>query len=232
MKKIAIIPARGGSKRIPRKNIKLFLGKPIISYVIETALESQLFDEVMVSTDDDEIKKIALEHGANVPFLRSKENADDYASTAAVLIEVLEKYQARNQHFVDACCIYPTAVLTETTTLSKAFLHFKNGHFDSAFPVLAYSHPIQRALKFNSDNRIEVNEPQFSNTRSQDLTHFYHDAGQFYWFKVKSIFRHKKIWTDNTSAIPIPPLQAQDIDNIEDWNMAELKYQLRHQMTK
>jgi len=225
---IAIIPARGGSKRIPKKNIKNFLGKPIIAYSIETALKSGLFDEVMVSTDDTEIAEIAKKYGAKVPFMRSKENADDFATTADVLKEVLQNYkQFQQRNFDYACCIYPTAPFVSTELLQKSFDLLKEKNFDTAFPVMAYAYPIQRALKINQD-KMQLFQPEHLNTRSQDLEKAYHDAGQFYWFQVDKFQKFGKLWTDNTGVIVIKESQAQDIDTLEDWQLAEIKYKILH----
>lgn len=225
--RLAIIPARGGSKRIPRKNIKPFLGKPIIEYSIEAALRSNLFDTVMVSTDDAEIAEIAQNAGAKVPFLRSGKNADDYATTVDVILEVLNQYAADNQIFTTACCIYPTAPFVTARRLRTGLEMLENGQYDSVFPALNFSFPIQRAVKINAEQRIELFQPEHLNSRSQDLETAYHDAGQFYWFKTEVIQREKRLWTDNSGVIILDELEAQDIDNETDWKLAELKYQLR-----
>lgn len=220
---IAIIPARGGSKRIPNKNIKNFLGEPIISYTIKAALESNLFDTVMVSTDDQKIKEIALKYGAEVPFLRSKQNADDHATTIDVICEVIKDYKDIGKKFKYTCCIYPTAPFTTPEIL----IHFNKilvkNNFDCVFPIIEYSYPIQRALKLNLDQTIEMVNPEHLATRSQDLESRYHDAGQFYWFITNKLISERKLWTKNTAGIVINPMEAQDIDNIDDWKLAELK---------
>lgn len=221
MKKIAIIPARGGSKRIPRKNIKLFLGKPIIAYSIEAAIQSGLFDQVMVSTDDEEISSIAKEYGASVPFLRSAENADDFATTSDVLFEVLGKL---DEAYEFACCIYPTAPFVNPSLLSESFNKLCEENFDSVFPVLQFGFPIQRALKVDERLRMELFNPEFKNIRSQDLEMSYHDAGQFYWFDVSSFLQNLSLYTKNTGVVILDELKAHDIDNEVDWKMAELKF--------
>lgn len=226
MSKIAIIPARGGSKRIPRKNIKFFLGKPIIAYSIKAALESKLFDEVMVSTDDEEIKNIALKYGAKVPFFRSEVNSNDFATTADVITEVISEYEQKGMFFDYCTCIYPTAPFVSTKILERATNQLIKGDFDCVFPVLEYSYPIQRALRINSDEKVEMIDPSKLNTRSQDLLASYHDAGQFYMLNVKRFITSQKLWTENTSVIKINELEAHDIDNITDWKLAELKYKL------
>lgn len=226
MKKVAIIPARGGSKRIPRKNIKPFLDKPIIAYSIEAAIQSSLFDEVMVSTDDEEIASIAQKFGAQVPFIRSNKNADDYATTVDVLIEVLNAYQEKGQVFDYGCCLYPTAPFVDANLLLKGFSLLKEKNRDTVFPVLPFSFPIQRAIKIKDDHSIALFQPEHLHTRSQDLERSYHDAGQFYWFKMEPFLEKRKLWTDNTEVIVIDELKAQDIDHPIDWAMAELKYKL------
>jgi len=224
-KAIAIIPARGGSKRIPKKNIKDFLGKPIIAYSITAALKSKLFDEVMVSTDDMQIAKISKSLGVKVPFMRSKENSDDYAGTANVLIEVLNKYKEMERIFDYCCCIYPTAPFINPEKLKKFFELFKARNCYSLFPVVKYSYPIQRSYKFVND-KISMVWPDNYSKRSQDLEPLYHDAGQFYWLKVDKFINNKQIYTDNTGAIILSELEVQDIDNEKDWKIAEMKYKL------
>tara|TARA_B110000503_G_C7048053_1_gene371074 strand:- start:281 stop:988 length:708 start_codon:yes stop_codon:yes gene_type:complete len=226
MSKLAIIPARGGSKRILRKNIKLFLGKPIIAYSIEAALKSKLFDEVMVSTDDEEIKEIALKYGAKVPFLRSETNANDFATTAAVINEVLEVYKTRNKLFKYCICIYPTAPFVSSNLLIKAFKKLKKDKLDVVFSVLKYGFPIQRAMKINKEDKVEMVDVSKMNTRSQDLESSFHDAGQFYALNVSAFIKKQKLWTDSTGCIEINELKAQDIDTETDWKLAELKYKL------
>ena len=223
--KIAIIPARGGSKRIPRKNIRPFLGKPIISYSIKAAIDSKLFDVVMVSTDDEEIAKIAKQYGAEIPFYRSTENSNDFAGTTDVLIEVINEYKKKS-HLIDyACCIYPCAPFVTATILKEAFDKLQKVKLDSVFPVVKFSNPIQRSFKIQSD-KIEMFYPEYLNTRSQDLEPAYSDAGQFYFFNVSSLLNQKKILTANSSGIIINEMSAQDIDNENDWQLAELKYKM------
>lgn len=222
---IAIIPARGGSKRIPRKNIKEFLGKPIIAYSIEAAIKSKLFDEVMVSTDDKEIAELAIKYGAKVPFLRSEATANDYAGIADVIIEVLEQYKNRNKAFDHVCCILATAPFVTEKDLQASFDKLKENKFDSVFPVVRFSFPIQRAMQFDGD-KIQMIWPENMTKRSQDLKPSFHDAGLFYWAKTKVVLNDKQLWTNNTTAIEISESKAQDIDTEEDWKIAELKYNL------
>ncbi|WP_435356283.1 pseudaminic acid cytidylyltransferase [Emticicia sp. SJ17W-69] len=223
---IAIIPARGGSKRIPRKNIKDFLGKPIIAYSIEAAIESKLFDEVMVSTDDEEIAAIARQCGAKVPFARSSENANDYATTVDVLVEVLESYKALNRTFETGCCIYPTAPFVSAEILQKSFQILDNEKLDSIYPIQKFSFPPQRGVVFDA-KKLRWQNPENAQIRSQDLTPIYHDAGQFYFFKTEKLLKNRSILTQNTSGIVISEMDAHDIDNEEDWKIAEFKYRLR-----
>lgn len=225
MKKIAIITARGGSKRIPKKNIKEFLGKPIIAYSIETAINSSLFDEVMVSTDSEEIASIAKKYGASVPFFRSKETSNDYATTTDVLKEVLKKYQDLDKMFDIACCIYPTSPFITSTKLNDAYKLLKKNNFDSVMPVTTFSFPPLRGMVIE-DNKLSFKWPEYSQKRSQDLEKIYHDCGQFYMFKVDKFLETNKLVTDNTGAIIVDELEVQDIDNLTDWKLAEIKYKM------
>jgi pseudaminic acid cytidylyltransferase len=226
MSSVAIITARGGSKRIPRKNIKPFHGKPIIAYPIETALQSGLFDLVMVSTDDEEIAGIAQQYGAEVPFYRSAATSDDYAGTGAVLTEVLEQLKGIGRSFDYACCLYPTAPFISVRSLEESFRLLQEKNYASVFPVCAFSFPILRSLKMNPDGRVEMNFPENFAKRSQDLPPAYHDAGQFYWADVKAFEQDPKLYTANSGAIVLSELEVQDIDNETDWALAEIKYDL------
>jgi pseudaminic acid cytidylyltransferase len=205
------------------------LGKPIIAYSIESAINSGLFDEVIVSTDDPEIAEIAKKYGAKVPFVRSPKNADDFATTVDVIFEVLDAYKSINIEFDIACCIYPTAPFVSVLRLKQAFEKLISGKFDSVFPIEKYSFPIQRSLKIESD-KLVLNNPEHLNTRSQDLPESYHDAGQFYWFKTFVLQKTKKILTENTGFIELPSIEVQDIDTLADWEMAEFKYQFLHKV--
>jgi N-acylneuraminate cytidylyltransferase len=225
MKTICIIPARGGSKRIPRKNIKDFLGKPIIAYSIEAALNSRLFDEVMVSTDDEEIAAIAKQYGASVPFMRSDATANDVASTNDVLREVLREYQRQGKEFDVLCCLYATAPFVTVENIRKAYEKLGES-YDSAFTVVRYSYPIQRALRI-TDGCIGLRESQYADVRSQDLEPMYHDAGQFYFSKVKDIDTFE-LWTKHTYGLELSELIVQDLDTETDWILAEIKYGLMH----
>ncbi|RMF26750.1 MAG: pseudaminic acid cytidylyltransferase [Bacteroidetes bacterium] len=227
MRHLAIIPARGGSKRIPRQNLREFLGRPVIAYSIEAAAESGLFDEIMVSTDDEEIAALAEQYGANVPFMRSPENANDHATTVDVLLEVLDHYQKKGVKFHYGCCIYPVAPFVTGRRLFSAFLKMRRHDYDCVFPVTPFNYPVQRALRLN-DGRLELLYPEFEKARSQDLETSYHDSGQFYWFNVERLRQKKSLMTDNTGAIILNELEVQDIDNEIDWKMAELKYRSTH----
>lgn len=229
MRNLAIIPARGGSKRIPRKNIKEFLGKPIIAYPIEEAINSNIFDEIMVSTDDMEIAKIAEVFGASVPFMRSDANANDFATTVDVLLEVIHKYEMGGQKFDNICCIYPTSPFVSSKLLQMAFDKLIAHQFDSVFPVLPFSFPIQRAVKIAED-RVKMIHPEHLNTRSQDLEPAYHDSGQFYWMKAEVLKSMKKVWTENTGTIVLKEMQAHDIDTMDDWEIAEFKFSMNQKL--
>jgi pseudaminic acid cytidylyltransferase len=226
MAKLCIIPARGGSKRISRKNIKYFLGKPIIAYSIKAALNSGLFDEVMVSTDDREIAEIAKKYGAKVPFLRTEQASNDFATTYDVIEEVVLKYQTLGLSFEHTCCLYSCAPFVTSIKLSESLETMLNGKFDSVFPVMAFSFPIQRALKLGNYKKIEFYYPEYSLTRSQDLEKAYHDSGQFYWLHTQACIDKGKIITENSGSIIISEIEGQDIDNEIDWKLAEIKYKL------
>lgn len=228
MNNLAIITARGGSKRIPRKNIKDFLGKPIIAYSIQTAIDSGLFDEVMVSTDNLEIAEIAIKYGANVPFMRTSINSNDHSSTADVLTEVLEQQIINGKFYKNACCIYPTAPLISVQSLSDGYLLLTCKGYDTVFPVCAFSYPILRTLILNSEGKVEMKWPENLVKRSQDLPTFYHDSGQFYWLNIQRFLIKKQLFTDNSGSIILNELNVQDIDNETDWKLAELKYSLMH----
>jgi pseudaminic acid cytidylyltransferase len=225
MNNIAIIPARGGSKRIHKKNIKHFSGVPIISYSINAAIESGLFQEVLVSTDDFEIASIAEKFGATVPFMRSSENSNDFATTSDVVEEVIKELKNQNKFFDNICCIYSCAPFIKTEYLTEAYNLLLKNSFDTVFPIIPYSTKIQRALRINN-KKIEMVYPEFEQTRSQDLEISYYDAGQFYWIQEKMFSNNKKIYTNNSGAIILDELSAHDIDSEIDWKIAEIKYSL------
>lgn len=228
MKCLAIIPARGGSKRIPHKNIKPFLGRPIIAYSIEAALGTGLFEEVMVSTDDTEIAEIARQEGASVPFLRSTENANDYATLADVLVEVVNVYKERGNEFDLICCLLPTAPLISSEDVRSAYDQLVMSTFDSICPVVAFSYPILRSLSIDEKGNLNMNWPEYRFSRSQDLRPAYHDSGTFYWIKTSSLLKDKKLLGENGTAIVLDEFRVQDIDTDTDWALAEMKYKLLH----
>ena len=222
MSNVCIIPARGGSKRIPRKNIKLFLGKPIISYSIEMAFSTGLFDEVMVSTDDKEIASIAIEYGARVPFFRSEDTSNDYSTTMDVLKEVISQYRSLGQEYDLVCCLYPTAVLSKMVDIQKGYQLLKEA--DMVLPVTEFSFPPLRSFKVSNQGFAEYCYPEHINTRSQDLETWFHDAGQWYWFQTESLFMaSSKI---RRRVLKLSNMQVQDIDNKDDWDLAELKFKI------
>lgn len=227
MKSICIIPARGGSKRIPRKNIRPFLGVPIIQRVIETALESHCFSEVMVSTEDHEIRDLALAAGARVPFLREPELADDHTPTLAVLQQVIRSYRRAGQSFETGCCLYPTAVLTRPAHLQDAQRQlFQSPDLAYLVPVLRYSHPAQRALSLNPRAMLEPLFPEWLASRSQDLAPSFHDAGQWYWFHTRAVETAIPILGPHSAGFEVSELEAQDLDNEIDWKLAEMKFKI------
>ena len=228
MRTIAIIPARGGSKRIPKKNIKSFLGKPIIAYSIEAALKSELFAEVMVSTDSEEIVDVAKQYGAAVPFFRSGKTSDDYATIADVIEEVILRYEQQNLFFDVICCILPTAPFITVHKLIEGLNLLEKKKYDSVTPVIKFSYPIQRALQLDEKNRLSMISPENLNKRSQDLVPSYHDSGQFYWGRTESFLRERTFFMENGGAVVISENEGQDIDTPEDWLLAELKYKLLH----
>ncbi|MEX6688454.1 pseudaminic acid cytidylyltransferase [Danxiaibacter flavus] len=226
MKKLLIIPARTGSKRIPNKNFRDFLGKPLISYAIEKALASNLFDEVMVSTDDEDAALLCRSYGAKVPFLRSKENANDFATTADVITEVIKNYQNAGKVFDLVCCLYPTSILCSKNHIVAGVEKFLNESLDGLLTVVKYPHPIERALIVGYKDRINYEHQEFANTRTQDLLDRYFDAGQFYIFKPQTFLETTSVINANCGFIELNPIEIQDIDTPEDWLAAEVKYKM------
>ncbi len=225
LESLAVITARGGSKRIPQKNIKDFCGKPIIAYSIEAALASGIFNEVMVSTDDDKIKEVAVKYGAKVPFMRSEATSNDYAATHEVLLEVLSEYKKMGIYFKKICCIYPTAPFINAEKLRSADEIMKKMDVDLVYPIVAYSFPPQRAVKIEN-NHAKFLHPENIFTRTQDLEKIYHDCGQFYYLNVDVFENERKLILDNNTPIIFDEMEVQDIDNYEDWELAELKYRI------
>jgi pseudaminic acid cytidylyltransferase len=228
---VAIITARGGSKRIPRKNIRLFAGKPIIQYSIEAAQESSCFDEIMVSTDDFEIAELALSLGASVPFMRSSKTSDDFSTTADVLDEVLLKYKSIGKEFAYFCCLYPTTPLISTIHLRSAYEKLVDTGADSVIPVVKYTSSIFRSFNM-LDGHLKMNWPENLNKRSQDLQDCFYDSGQFYFVNANFFNRAKKIFGDFTIPLELSFLEAQDIDSYSDWEIAEFKYEFAKRKLK
>ncbi len=222
---LAIITARGGSKRIPRKNIKEFCGKPIIAYSIQAALGSGVFDEVMVSTDDGEIARIAGECGATVPFFRSKENSGDMAMTHEVVLEVLHQYEQIGRNFDMVCCIYPTAPFLTAKRLKESVVKLKESQADGVVPVVRYSFPPQRCFVI-ADGVVQYKWPENRLRRSQDLEPYYHDCGQFYLLRVQPFLKEESMVLARTAPLIMDEMEVQDIDTVEDWKIAEMKYRL------
>ncbi len=223
MSHVAVITARGGSKRVPGKNIKDFCGKPILAYSIQAALDSGLYDEVMVSTDSEEIAAIARQYGAAVPFMRSAATADDYATTRDVLLEVLAEYEKRGRTFDLLTCIYPTAPFVTARKLQEATALLEGSDAEGVQPVAVYSVPAQWAMKV-ADGRLYFRYPEYRNARSQDLEPSYYDPGQFYVFRTATYVQHAP---DEGGMLPylLPETEVQDLDTPTDWVLAELKYQ-------
>ena len=220
---IAIIPARGGSKRIPLKNIKNFLGNPIICYPIKAAFDSHCFEEIMVSTDDQDIAEISLKLGASVPFIRSGKNSNDYATTVDVLLEVLEEYRKIGREFDLVCCLYPTSVFVTAKLLKQAKNNLLNTGVNGVASIIKYSHPIEQALILNKNKQISYKYQQHSKTRTQDLVSHFHDAGQLYYLKAKPLLAEKKIFMSKMQPIILRNSEVQDIDTLDDWVVAEMK---------
>ena len=222
--KIAIIPARGGSKRIPRKNIKLFHGKPLIAYSIEAAIKSGIFDRIIVSTDDLEIAKVAKEYGAEIPFLRPENISDDYATTAAVISHALNWFQAKEITVDYSCCIYATAPFIRCEDIIGSFKKLIKSKASYCFSVASFPAPIQRAFMISSDGRIQMNQPEHLETRSQDLEDMHHDAGQFYWSCGNAWSENPFLFSEISTPWILPRHLVQDIDTPEDWSHAEHMY--------
>ena len=221
---VAIIPARAGSKRIPRKNIKDFCGKPMIAWSIEAALQSNCFDRVIVSTDDVEIADVAKRYGAEVPFMRPAVLADDHTGTTAVIRHAVEWCMQQGDQPEYACCIYATAPFILPADIQRGFEALVNAGCDYAFSVTSYPFPIQRAIRVTPQGRVEMFHPEQFNTRSQDLEEAYHDAGQFYWGRSSAWLTEKIIFSQAAAPVLLPHYRVQDIDTIEDWQRAELMH--------
>jgi pseudaminic acid cytidylyltransferase len=224
--KLAVIPARGGSKRIPRKNIKSFCGKPMIAWSIEAALQSGCFDQVVVSTDDAEIAEVARQCGAQVPFMRPVELSDDHTGTIPVIRHAIECFSERGQMSNQVCCIYATAPFVRADDIRRGLDVLTSSGSDYAFSVTSYPFPIQRAIRITGQGRVEMFSPEYFNTRSQDLKEAYHDAGQFYWGRANAWLTGTVIFGPHAAAVQLPRYRVQDIDTAEDWQMAEYLFRV------
>jgi N-acylneuraminate cytidylyltransferase len=228
MSNVAIIPARGGSKRIPNKNIRNFCGQPILKYSIDVALSSALFDEVMVSTDSDKITSLAISSGAKVPFERTQKNSGDTATLTDVLLEVIDNYKNIGKRFDFICLLLPTAPLISLRSIKTGYeLLTQNHSFSSVVPVVKFSFPIQRAFRIDNRGLVTMFQPENKTIRSQDLEPAFHDSGQFYWIRTAHFLNEKSIFMQATAAMELSELEVQDIDTEDDWKLAELKYRLR-----
>jgi pseudaminic acid cytidylyltransferase len=224
MRNIAIIPARGGSKRIPLKNIRLFAGRPIISYSIEAAKESDLFDRIIVSTDDDEIATVAKSFGAEVPFVRPRELADDFTGTNAVVKHAIQWLKDTGVSILYVCCIYATAPFIQVKYLRQSLKQLVDSKKSFAFSVTSFPFPVQRAIRIRGDNTVEPLFPEFMSARSQDLEEAFHDAGQFYWGKAEAFLNDEALFSPVSVPVVLPRYLVQDIDTEEDWKRAELMF--------
>ena len=223
---ICVIPARAGSRRIPRKNIKEFNGKPIIAYSIEAALKSNCFSQVIVSTDDDEISEVAKKYGAHVPFVRPDELSNDYVGTIPVIKHTIEWMEDNNNYIENVCCLYATAPFIQSKIISKAYQQLKNSNADYCFSVTSFAFPIQRAIRIVQDNKVDMFYPEHFNTRSQDLEEACHDAGQFYWGKAQAFKAELPLFSEVATPYVLPRYLVQDIDTMEDWIRAEAMYRV------
>jgi N-acylneuraminate cytidylyltransferase len=219
--RLAVIPARGGSKRIPRKNIKAFGGLPMIAWSIRAAIESHCFDRIFVSTDDAEIAAVAIEHGAEVPFVRPANLSDDHTGTIPVIAHAIDWQNQHGQAATEVSCLYATAPFVQAADLQRGLQVLQSTGADYAFSVTSYAFPIQRAIRITPGQRIEMFQPEHFNTRSQDLEEAWHDAGQFYWGQAKAWLAAKPLFSHDAAPVPLPRHRVQDIDTPEDWERAE-----------
>lgn len=224
--RLAVIPARGGSRRIPRKNIRIFAGRPIIAYSIAAALQSGMFDRVVVSTDDEEIAKVAVAHGAEAPFMRPASLADDYTGTNAVVKHALGWMAEHGCRVEHACCIYATAPFVRALDLRAGYARLRDTGKSFAFAVTSFPFPIQRAIRITPAGTVEPVFPQYAGSRSQDLEEAYHDAGQFYWGEATAFLGDVELFSAASVPVLVPRHRVQDIDTLEDWERAELLYQV------
>ncbi len=223
---VAIIPARGGSKRIPRKNIKLFHGQPIIAYSIQAALKSGCFDKVIVSTDDQEIADVAVEYGAEVPFLRPKKYSDDYSTTMDVMYHAVSWCGSQGWVLDTTCCLYATAPFIRPEDLQNGLAMLENNNIDFVFSATTFSFPIQRAIKLSEQGAVSMFYPENERVRSQDLEEAYHDAGQFYWGRKDAFLKYTSMYSPRSRVVLLPRYRVQDIDTHEDWMFAETLFKL------
>ncbi|MEA1081444.1 pseudaminic acid cytidylyltransferase [Marinobacter qingdaonensis] len=219
--RVAIIPARGGSKRIPRKNVKEFCGKPMIAWSIEAALHSDCFERVVVSTDDPDIAAVAQEFGAEVPFTRPDSLSDDHTGTIPVIQHAVQWLKDAGTPVDFACCLYATAPFVTPEALRDGWERIRQGDCDYAFSVTSFAFPIQRAIRITEQGRVAMFHPEHFNTRSQDLEEAWHDAGQFYWGTAEAWLERKGIFADGSAPVMLPRHRVQDIDTPEDWERAE-----------
>ncbi|MGC9457318.1 MAG: pseudaminic acid cytidylyltransferase [Halothiobacillaceae bacterium] len=228
---VAIIPARGGSKRIPRKNIKPFCGKPMIAWPLEQAQLSGCFDRIIVSTDDEEIAAVAREYGAETPFMRPEHLSDDHAGTTEVIAHAIEWLESNGETPEAVCCIYATAPFIQAEDLRQGLKRLQdNEDAPYVFSVTSYAFPIQRAIRLDGGGRVEMFQPEHFSTRSQDLEEAWHDAGQFYWGRPDAWSKGERVFSEDSIGLPLPRHRVQDIDTPEDWLQAELIFQaLREQ---
>jgi len=229
---IAVIPARGGSKRIPRKNIRHFCGKPIIAWSIDAAIRSNCFRHVVVSTDDPEIAEVAEEYGAEVPFVRPSGLSDDYIGATPVVAHATSWLKENVQPVTDVCCIYATAPFLRVDDLRLGFDRMIEANSDYALSITSYAFPIQRAVRVTSDRRIEMFQPNFFNVRSQDLEHAWHDAGQFVWGRAEAWLEGRPIFARGTVPVMLPRVRVQDIDTLDDWQQAEMMFKVLSALTR
>lgn len=228
--RLCVIPARGGSKRIPRKNIRPFAGRPMIGWSIQAARQSGCFDRIVVSTDDDEIANVAREHGADVPFLRPAELSDDYTGTTPVIAHAIRWQHSEGVSVSEVCCVYATSAFVQHTDLSAGLGILRDSGANYAFSVTSYAFPIQRAVRITPEQRVEMFEPKHFTTRSQDLEEAWHDAGQFYWGRSKAWLEGEPIFGAGSAPVILPRYRVQDIDTQEDWERAELMFRAMAQM--
>lgn len=224
--KLAVIPARGGSKRIPRKNIKPFGGLPMIAWSVRAAIESQCFDRIIVSTDDGEIAEVAKAQGAEVPFIRPPELSDDLTGTIPVIAHAIQWQNTQGAAASQVCCIYATAPFVQASDLRRGLQLLQSTGADYAFSVTSYAFPIQRAIRITPEQRVQMFQPELFNTRSQDLEEAWHDAGQFYWGQARAWLEHKPLFSLEAVPVVLPRHRVQDIDTLEDWERAEWMYKV------